>query len=109
MANLAMLTGEVVLVFAIAVLVDMVGHYKIQLAYSSARTGSSAKDPGFLTKPALRHGVLLILAGVVTFLNRDKAVQPSSPLAILSLCLLVVWVVLLFRDSLRESKGSVKT
>ena len=102
MSDFGMLIGEVALAFAIGVLVDMGGHYKIQLAYSASKARPRFKAAGFLTKPALRHGVLLVLSCVVVLLSRDESALPSSPLAIFAFCLLVIWSVLLFRDSLRE-------
>lgn len=93
----------VVVFFAVSVLFDMVFKYRFQLVYSASHTGSESWRPSLLTGPAVRHVVLLLLACVGVYIYRMRINNPSASV-IVWFALLVVYGVLLFRDSVRDLK-----
>ena len=100
-AEMADFAVSVLAVFAGAIAFDMIGKYRIQLAYSSATPTPVPNRPKALTRPAIRHVLLFIVVCIGVYIYRSRSAEPSGG-AIAGLVLFVGYGVMLFRDALRE-------
>lgn len=100
------IAGEVAMCIIAALLFDMCAHYRVQLTYSSVRSGMGT--PTFRTKPAVRH-IALALAAALSALGANHVVPTSNGALLLLILLMVIWGVLMGVNSVQELRASAAT
>jgi hypothetical protein len=98
--------GWAAVTFAAGWLLDMTGHYRIQLLWGAA---VESAEPRFLTRLAFRHVVLLLLSCLGVYLYYTRGVNRLSAGVITWLVLLVLYGALLGYDSIRDLKERGRT
>lgn len=99
---LAGVVGWTLVTFLAGLVFDAMGHYKVQLAYISP-AGKPSLQPRFLSKPALRHVVILVVSTVIQYFCQRSNVEPTTAAMVLG-PLLIVYAVLLFRDAILKQR-----
>ncbi len=100
---LLVLVGWTGLTFLVCLLVDIIGRYKIQVAYVPP-PGERVAPAGFGLRLRSRHVLVFLIACFVQFAHRSDRLSITADLLALS-ALLLPYIVLLVRDSIRDVRA----
>ncbi len=93
--------GWTAVAFLVGIALDMMFKYRLQLVYAASHEGSRSWTPSPLTRPAVRHIVIFLMACIGVEIYRER-VPGLSASVIMWFGLLAVYGVFLFRDSVRD-------
>ncbi|HEY4211864.1 MAG TPA: hypothetical protein VGM84_10320 [Steroidobacteraceae bacterium] len=95
--------GWTLVFFAIGIVVDMACKYRVQLIYAASHRGVR-REARALTRPAIRHVFVFLITCAAEYLRFERVQDPLSAGVLILYALIIVYVLLLGRDSIREIK-----